>query len=294
MTYISFWQIAMRLSFLWLIGVEASKRKKTKVGTDIHLKDTYHPWSEDVEDTPSSSQHIVGEYMLSAIKGGDSIDTAIEKLEAFSTSKHLGMTLGNAKGQIIEEAIANNISGEHDSYVFIELGSHIGDGTLRILRQLNTASRPFKNCVVLSLEANQEWLGIGSNIVRHVVRNGGCRYVPMALTDDVTHIMTHIKHLIKAELNIESVSGVFLDHNHAKFNRDISIMHEEGLLREGTLIIADNALRHKKVMNNFIEDMRRTGKNFKLVPVSDPYPDEILLVEWNKPNISNQHDSGEL
>ena len=287
----------------WAVSGAGSSRKKTKVGTDIDLTDMYHPWDEDVDESPSSAQHQVGEYITTSVKEGDSLNTAIELLESFSTSKHLGMTLGNPKGKIIEDAISISLNRNNwNNLVFIELGSHIGDGTLRIIRQLSAGleNGGTRKCIVFSLEANNEWLGIGTNIVRHVLQMTGnsskCRYVPMTLTNDITHTMTHIKHVLKAELKNESVSGIFLDHNHAKFNRDIQIMHDQGLLAEGTLILADNALRHKKVMKGFIDEMRTSGKFFQLAPVTDPYPDEVLVVEWNKPKVqkSENHDRSEL
>lgn len=269
-------------------------QKRKKVG-DIHLQDSFHPWDgKDDGEVPKiqlDAQHRIGEYMLQNLHDGDCLDTAINKLEAFSTSNHMGMTLGEEKGRIIEDAIISSIKPE-ENLVFLELGAHIGDGTLRMIRQLSRISS--SGCVVFSLEANQQWLGIGTALVRHafsVARQTACRHIPMTLTEDISHILD----VIKNEFNVESFSGVFLDHNHAKFLRDINIMYEKELLREGTLVIADNALRHKNVMQTFISEMKNRGKNFRLADVSDPYPDQVLIAEWNVPKPkSRKHDSGEL
>jgi predicted O-methyltransferase YrrM len=270
------------------------KRKKQKVGADIALKDTYHPWDQDhernVELTP---QHMIGEHMLKTIKEGDCLDTSINILESFSTANHLGMTLGNEKGKIIEDAIAT-LDIRTNDIVFLEFGSHVGDGTLRITRQLLTKARDSgRRCLVFSLEKNQEWLGIGTSLVRHVLgmaKETACRYIPLALTNDISHIVD----VIKSEFNVGSLSGVFLDHDHSKFMRDVNILHEKRLLEVGTLILADNALRHKNLMAPFIEEMKRIGRNLQLVDTSDPYPDQILIVEWAKPKPVTKHDSDEL
>ena len=268
-----------------------SKQKKKKVGTDIKIKDTYHPWDTDRDDLELDPHDLIGEYMLENLHKGECLDTAISKLEAFSASKHLGMTLGDEKGSIIEQAIAESIKPGND-IAFIEFGSHIGDLTLRLIRQLSKLSTG--RCLIFALEANQQWLGIGHSLVRHAMKmadENSCQYVPFALKEDITEIIN----VIKSGFNVETVAGVFLDHKHANFLRDINIMHEKGILKEGTLVIADNALRHKKVMDQFIAVMKKRGRNLRLADVSDPYPDQVLIAEWIPPKPrSKKHDSAEL
>jgi predicted O-methyltransferase YrrM len=198
------------------------------------------------------------------------------------------MSLGNEKGQIIESAIADSIvTRGPEQIVFLEFGSHIGDGTLRIIRQL-TKAQGVKRCLVFSLEANQEWLGIGTTLVRHVLdlsKETGCEYIPLALKKDVSKVLD----MIKSEFHVTRIDGVFLDHNHAQFTSDINIMTEKDLLIEGTLIIADNALRHRQAMRGFIEMMKENSRTFTLVDVKDPYPDQLLISEWQrKPSHSEE------
>jgi predicted O-methyltransferase YrrM len=103
-----------------------------------------------------------------------------------------------------------------------------------------------------------------------------CKYVPISLSEDVSHLLD----VLKSEMEVKTITGVFLDHDHGKFWRDISIMDEKGLLTDGTLIMADNALRHKNLMRPFIDEMKRRTTNFRLVDVRDPYPDQLLITEW--------------
>ena len=289
------------LSILVSLAPVLSKKghAKKKVGDDINLKDVYHPWA-DKDDAPhdhhpTSPQHQIGDYMLSTIKQGDSLDTAIATFESYSVKHNLGMTLGDEKGAIIEAAIAKTLAHRtSDVLVYLEFGSHIGDGTLRIIRQLAKAE-PVEKCLIFSFDSNQEWLGIGTSIVRHVLAASGtqkCQYIPMMLTDDVSHICHHIM----AHYGLKtSATGVFLDHSHAKFHRDIIMMHEKGLVGDGTLVIADNAQRHRSVMRTFIDYARLNSRSFQLFDVKDPYPDQVLVSEWQtKPKDSSTHKSDEL
>jgi predicted O-methyltransferase YrrM len=283
-----------KLPILFLLisaNVQASrKNRKTKAGVDINLKDSYHPWngkdgSDDpsyVKRPPTSFQHRIAEYLLSNIKPGDSLDETIFKFEDFSNRNHMGMTLGTQKGDIIESSIRESLvrNNNPSNVLFLEFGSHIGDGTLRIIREI-AKSATVEKCTVLSYESNQEWLGVGTSIVRHALLAASerkCQYIPMLLTDDLSHIADHIKN----QFGDNSVSGIFLDHNHAKFYRDVNILRERKLIRKGTLVIADNALRHSGSMSSFIEFMRDHSSMLTLAPVRDPYPDQILVAEWKE------------
>ena len=275
----------MRVLLLASLGalVSGKPHQKRKVGDDINLGDLYHPWENVTEDTtqrrPSNPQHQIAEYLMDTLQAGDSLDKAVALFESYSESNKLGMSLGNEKGTIIESAIADSIVSKNlEQIVFLEFGSHIGDGTLRIIRQL-AKSTSAKRCLVFSLEANQEWLVIGTSIVRRAIELSSesvCQYVPLALKKDVSRLLD----MIKTEYQVRSIDGVFLDHNHAQFTTDVNIMNEKHLLREGTLIIADNALRHRKAMRGFIDMMRDHSKTFTLVDTKDPYPDQLLISEW--------------
>ena len=275
-------------------SVLASKKKKQKVGVDMTITDIYHPWDGKEEDpikAPTSAQHSMAEFLLQNIKSGDSLDKSIAQFEDFSARNHVGMTLGEEKGKIIESSIRENLARTNpSSVVFLEFGSHIGDGTLRVIREL-AKSQEINKCTILSFEANQEWLGIGTSLVRHALNAASerkCQYIPMMLTDDLSHIVEHIA----GNFGKHSVTGIIFDHNHAKFNRDIHIFRERKLLRKGALVLADNALRHKGRMKSFLQFMKDHSSKFELVPVNDPYPDQILVSEWN--DISSQRVTDEL
>jgi predicted O-methyltransferase YrrM len=289
----------MRISLLLVVtDLVASALARKKSGHDIHHGDSYHPWNgkddeELPQEPPASPQHRIVTHMLETVKDGTSIDQAISEFEAYSERHQLGMSLGHEKGGIIERAISRSILGSDSSTVaFLEFGSHIGDGTLRIIRQLSKKqSRDVSRCFVFSFEDNQEWLGLGSSLVRHVLTasklNAFCKYVPMPLAD-VGHVCAHIKSAFK----IGSVQGIFFDHKHSKFLEDIIAISDKGLLREGTLVMADNALRHKSEMSSFIEYMEANSKSFQLVNVGKPYPDQVLVSEW-KPR-APKHNPDEL
>ena len=276
----------LNIIILLTLSVVLGSKKKAKSGVDIHIKDSYHPWDAHGEDhiqskRPTSSQHLIAEFLLENIHPGDSLDKCIEKFEEFSSRNHMGMTLGNEKGRIIESSLRQNLfRNDNEHIIIVEFGSHIGDGTLRIIREV-AKSGSNKKCTVLSYESNQEWLGIGTSLVRHALNAASetkCKYIPMLLTDDVSHIAEHLK----SQFGESSISGIFLDHNHAKFYRDINILRERKLMRKGTLVMADNALRHRGVMRSFIQSMKDHSSKFELLPVNDPYPDQVLVCEWNE------------
>lgn len=254
--------------------------RKDKVGVDLTLSDLYHPWTDDVKPAaPRSDQHRISEYLLNTLREGDSVDRAIELFESFSISNHMGMSLGDQKGQIIESSFARLVDSESgDDIIILEFGSHIGDGTLRIIRQLAKSKR---NVKIFSLESNPEWLGIGTSLVRNVLSVSGIaniKYVPVLLSQDVAALANNLK----AHHGVTRVDGLLLDHVHSKFYTDMNILRDKKLLHKGTVIVADNALRHRQVMDKFIQFVKAHSTSFKLAHVADPYPDEVLCAVWDE------------
>jgi len=274
------------VSFATVVGIcIAGKRyvaptKKDKVGVELTLSDLYHPWTDDVKpQAPMSDQHRISEYLLSALKEGDSIDKAISLFETFSSSNHMGMSLGDQKGLVIEKSFAK-LTNMNKDLVVLEFGSHIGDGTLRIIRQL-AKNPPEVKTTIFSMESNPEWLSIGTSLVRHALAMAGVaniKYVPILLPHDVRALAKNLK----THHGIETVDGLFLDHVHSKFFTDLNILRDHKLLHTGTVIVADNALRHRQVMERFIKLVEEHSSEFELAHVIDPYPDEVLCATWEE------------
>jgi predicted O-methyltransferase YrrM len=97
------------------------------------------------------------------------------------------------------------------------------------------------------------------------------------LSRDIGSIAEYIREHYKAD----HIDGIFLDHDHSKFFTDLNILREKNLLKTGTVIVADNAFRHKQVMSQFIDFVRKHSKEFELENVSDPYPDQVLCSVWD-------------
>ncbi len=133
--------------------------RKDKVGVELTLSDLYHPWSDDAKPqaAPMSDQHRISEYLMTTLREGDSIDRAISLFESYSSSNNLGMSLGDPKGKVIEKSFSKLVVPQ--DIVVVEFGSHIGDGTLRMIRQL--VKNKDHQVTIFSLEANPEWLSIG-------------------------------------------------------------------------------------------------------------------------------------
>lgn len=255
--------------------------RKDKVGVDLTLSDLYHPWTDDVQPSaPKSDQHRISEYLLNTVKEGDTLDRAIALFESFSNSNRMGMSLGDQKGEVIEKTFAKLLipKDASDDIVVLEFGSHIGDGTLRIIRQLVKSER---KVTIVSLESNPEWLSIGTSLVRHVLAMTGesnVKYTPVLLSGDVGALADNLR----KHHGVNRVDGLFLDHVHSKFYTDLNVLRDHRLLHTGTVIVADNALRHRQVMENFIQFVRQHSTDFELVHVVDPYPDEVLCAVWKE------------
>ena len=257
-------------------GAKFGGTKPMKGGDDMNLKDMYHPWNshEAVEDRLLSNENKIAEFLQTSFVNGDTLEKAIHMFESYSSEHNMGMTLGVEKGEILERVLASK-----RPLVVLEFGSHIGDATLRILNSMK--SNEINECILFSFESNPEWLGIGASIVRHVLQQSDvkCRYIPLILTSDISNLCEYVRSHVD-----DYVDAVFFDHVHSNFLNDLQILRKYNLLKDKTLLIADNALRHKYAMKGFIEYTRKNSNTFNLYPVGEPYPDEILVAEWKQPN----------
>ncbi|XP_076404611.1 catechol O-methyltransferase isoform X3 [Peromyscus maniculatus bairdii] len=146
-------------------------------------------------------------------------------MDAFDTycSEERAMHVGAVKGEILDAVIQ-----EYKPLLVLELGAYCGYSATRIARLLPPGGR------LLTMEMNPDYAAI----TRQMLSLAG-------LQDQVTILIGASQDLIpqlKTKYDVDTLDMVFLDHWKDRYLPDTHLLEECGLLRKGTVLLADNVI----------------------------------------------------
>lgn len=155
-------------------------------------------------------------------KPGDP-QSALEAIDTYSSQKEWGMHVGKEKGQIMDAVVR-----EYKPSLVLELGAYCGYSAMRIARLLPPGGR------LLTMEMNPDHAAITQQMLNFA-----------GLQDKVTILLGASQNLIpqlKTKYDVDTFDMVFLDHWKERYLPDTHLLEEHGLLRKGTVLLADNVI----------------------------------------------------
>lgn len=155
-------------------------------------------------------------------KPGDP-QSVLEAIDTYCTQKEWAMNVGDRKGQIVDAVIR-----EHSPSLVLELGAYCGYSAVRMARLLPPGAR------LLTMEMNPDFAAITQQMVDFA-----------GLQDKVTVLVGASRDLIpqlKKKYDVDTLDMVFLDHWKDQYLPDTLLLEECGLLRKGTVLLADNVI----------------------------------------------------
>ena len=169
----------------------------------------------------------------------------------------------------------------------LELGFHLGDGTLNILEPFIGKAGNY-DINIFSTETNMEWLGDGQRLVQHALggieNNPHIRFTAVADTADVSDgDFPHITRSLLDQHNVEYFDFVFFDHDSERFASDLNFLVEHNQLRDKAVVMADNiGVNRGGRLQTFFEEVSE-NKNFENVVLKDvfiPYRDKMMVATY--------------
>jgi len=147
----------------------------------------------------------------------------IETIDKFCW-EYFMVHVGDAKGLILDKAILH-----YQPNVVLELGSYCGYSAVRIARLLPPGGK------LISVEINPLHAAIATKVVEWA-----------GLADKVRIVIGSAETVLSDKPNIrfaiESIDLVFIDHSVSSYLSDLKIIEKTGLLKDGSVIVADNVL----------------------------------------------------
>lgn len=215
----------------------------------------------------------LAEYVLARARRGDAAD-AIRVIDDYGYNQSILINVGDEKGRILDSAVANSKPAR-----VLELGTYCGYSALRMATAAPAAQ-------IVSIEFNAANAAIARRILDHAGVSGRVTIVVGTLGDGGKTIdelsRTH-------GFGPGSVDLVFIDHAKEAYLPDLRLILEQGWLRRGALVVADNikfpgAPKYRAYMLENEGKRWRTIEHEAHVEYQSVIKDLVLVSEYLGPN----------
>ncbi|XP_020852089.1 LOW QUALITY PROTEIN: catechol O-methyltransferase [Phascolarctos cinereus] len=149
--------------------------------------------------------------------------SVVDAMDVYSRQKEWSMHVGDIKGVIVDKVME-----EVKPQILLELGTYCGYSAVRMAHLLPPGGHLF------TIEFNESF----ATIAQQVIEVAGLRDKISILKGPSQEIIPQLKK--KYEIN--SVDMVFLDHWKSRYLPDTKLLEENGIIRKGTVLLADNVI----------------------------------------------------
>uniref|UniRef100_H9H7D7 Catechol O-methyltransferase n=1 Tax=Monodelphis domestica TaxID=13616 RepID=H9H7D7_MONDO len=149
--------------------------------------------------------------------------SVLDAIDYYCYNTEWAMNVGDIKGVIMDRIVE-----EAKPRVLLELGTYCGYSAIRMARLLPPGARLF------TIEFNESFASIASQMIQLA-----------GLQDKISILKGSTQEIIpqlKKKHEISTVDLVFLDHWKDRYLPDTQLLLESGLLRKGSVLLADNVI----------------------------------------------------
>ncbi|UJR27143.1 hypothetical protein I4U23_008442 [Adineta vaga] len=162
------------------------------------------------------------EYVIANSQQGN-IQNIIDTIDKFCWTQQWLMNIGDKKGKILDQAVQTR-----KPKTVLELGTFLGYSALRMLNHFST------DVIFISIEADAQ----SADIARSIFEYSDVTNRIQVINDYTDKVIPHLNE----NFNIDSFDLIFIDHFKDVYLRDLQLLEEHGLIKSGTMIVADNVI----------------------------------------------------
>ncbi|XP_034781399.2 catechol O-methyltransferase-like [Acipenser ruthenus] len=169
----------------------------------------------------SKEQRILDFVLKHAVPGDPT--SVLNAIDKYCSQQEWAMNVGDEKGLILDRVLQ-----EASPSLVLELGTYCGYSAVRMARLLKQGAQ------ILTVEFNRD----NADIARQVLEFAGVKDKVQILEGSSEEVIRQLqkKHAV------DTVDFIFIDHWKDRYLPDTKLMEELGLLRKGTVILADNVI----------------------------------------------------
>jgi catechol O-methyltransferase len=166
--------------------------------------------------------------------------SVLKCIDDFGWNQHWMMCLGDEKGEFLDEAI--KLVNPQPCNMVLEIGLYCGYSSTRIASQLPEDAK------VYTIEPNEKYRSIATQIHK----KAGVQHKIEILPGTAAEVIPSLKDRgLKFDF-------VFIDHEKSFYYDDLKLVEQHGLMREGTVVAADNVVIFD--LKEYINHVRNSGK----------------------------------
>jgi catechol O-methyltransferase len=162
------------------------------------------------------------EHVRSVAPPGD-VDAAIKAVDEYARTRAWLMNVGDEKGELLDAAVCAT-----QPKTAVEVGAYCGYSGLRIARALPEGAKLY------SIEIAARNADVATRLWAHAGVGDRVKALVGTVGDGKT------LHRLKNEFGVSALDFVFLDHDKDRYLADLLTLQDDGLLRAGSVVVADN------------------------------------------------------
>ncbi|CAH0020321.1 unnamed protein product [Clonostachys rhizophaga] len=264
--------ITCKISYLRPLNMEERRKlygKYPSLRKLEELGDAYVEWNDGRE--PALLRWLYDHASFPEMRSNPRV--ICDAMDEYAAQHNFLINIGPDKAEKVAALIS-----EKKPKIFVELGGYVGYSALwfgNALKNAHKDSTSDGNQVVYwSLEADPVFAGIAMNLVDLA----GLGDVVKIVTGKAAESLTHLKE----EGKFDKVDMLFLDHIEDLYVADLKVAESLGLLKKGSIVVADNVLRpgapeYKKYVEQHPSMDTRAIKGL-IIP--GEFEDEIEVTEY--------------
>ncbi|XP_018412485.1 PREDICTED: catechol O-methyltransferase-like [Nanorana parkeri] len=185
----------------------------------------------------SKEQRILDFVKENAVSGDP--QSVVDQIDKYCSQKEWAMNVGDEKGLILD-----NIVKETNPSIVLELGTYCGYSAIRIAQLLKPNAR------LLTIEREQAHAAVS----REMIEFAGFKDTIEVIEGSTEKIIPRLR----TDYGVEHLDFVFIDHYNERYTADTKLLEELGLLKKGSVIVADNVVYPGAP--DFLEYVRTSGR----------------------------------
>ncbi|XP_068172173.1 catechol O-methyltransferase B [Antennarius striatus] len=166
-------------------------------------------------------QRLLGAVQKNSTRGNPR--SVVQSIDDYCRHQEWAMNVGDEKGCILD----STVSEVNPTYV-LELGTYCGYSAVRIASLLGPHAKLY------TLEFNKDHAAVARQVIAWAGLEDRVQLVEGSSSEWIPKI--------KEEFGVKTFDLVFLDHWKEAYLPDTKLMEESGLLRKGTVLLADNVI----------------------------------------------------
>lgn len=176
--------------------------------------------------------------------------TLLTAIDTFCYKRHWMMHIGDQKLRILQSEVLDFQSKNEEGMVCLEIGSYCGYSAVGIAAIL----RPGDTLYCVDCESKCiEW-------TQRMVEFAGVQDKVTLIEGVIDEITIEV---LRNKIRPKCIDIVFIDHDKQRYCHDLQFVDEHDLLKQGTVVIADNILSFGHPINDYLDYVRDPAGPFQ-------------------------------